>query len=277
MKSKFRFVLVFLAIFWMAGGSIAMAHNLWLNPGNYYPKVGSNADIGIGWGHQYPASRVDQEVKEDRVAAIQALDPDGLSVPLTKISADLYRLPIEKAGAYLITAKIKPGFFTMTSKGRKWGDKQSIANPIKCTNFHIEAKTVLIAGGNDHHLGHAAGQPLEIIPLTNPHNLKSGDKLQVQVLFEGHPLPNASVRATYAGFESEHAAPHAARDKERKPRGKHYPVESTTDKAGRAALQIQKAGYWMVMVSHKPSYPDCKICDEYMYNSDFTFEISTEH
>lgn len=277
MKKRLRLLPVLLAIFFMTGSPLAMAHNLWLNPGDYYPKVGSTVDIGIGWGHKYPVDRIDQEVTDDRVAAIEAIDPDGLRIPLKKVSADLYRLPIEKAGAYLITAKIKPGFFTMTPKGRKWGDRKSVADALKCTNFHLEAKTAIIADGNDSHLGHPAGQPLEIIPLSNPLNLKSGDNLPVRVLFDGRPLPNATVRATYAGFEGEHAAQPAAASGGHKPGGKSYPVEATTDDEGRTVLPIGRAGYWMVLISHRPSYPDREVCDEYMYNSDFTFEITSQH
>lgn len=251
----------------------ALAHNLWLNPGDYYPEVGSTVDIGIGWGHKYPASRIDQEVKEGRVQEIQAVDPDGRTIHLTKVSPALYQLRIQKAGAYLVTAKIKPGVFTMTAEGRKWGDKKSVANPIKCTNFHIEAKTVIIAGGEEKNLGQPAGQPLEVIPLTNLHNLRSGDKLKVKVLYKGNPLPDAKVRATYAGFEAEDIAPHATSQKGRQDGGRHFPVETVTDDQGRAIVQVDKAGYWMILLSHRPVYPDPEICDEYMYNVAFTFQV----
>jgi uncharacterized GH25 family protein len=273
MKAKPGVVLLSAVFFLMVMGAPASAHNLWLNPGDYFPQVGSTVDIGIGWGHTYPADRVDQEVKDDRVQEISAVDPDGLTVALTKVSAALYTLKVEKAGAYLVTASIKPGVFTTTPEGRKWGDKKSVANPVKCTNFHLEAKTVLIAGGIDKNLGHAAGQPLEVIPLTDPHLLKSGGKLAVQVLFAGKPLADASVRATFAGFEAEDIAPHAPAQKGVKGHSHHFPVETVTDDQGRAQVQLDKAGYWMILLSHKPPYPDKETCDEYMYNLAFTFQV----
>jgi uncharacterized GH25 family protein len=257
--------------------SPALAHNLWLNPADYYPQVGSTVDIGIGWGHKYPANRVDQEIKEDRVEEIRAIDPDGQSVDLVKVSVSLYRLKVEKAGAYLVTARIKPGFFTTTPEGRKWGNKKEIADPIKCTNFHIQAKTVLIAGGKDQNLTHPTGQPLEIIPRTNFGQMKPGDALAIQVMFDGKPLPDATVRATYAGFDAEDIAPHrpAAKDKKADKKGhdRHFPVETHTDTQGRAELQLEKAGYWMIMLSHRCPFADAGTCDEYMYNMAFTFEV----
>lgn len=273
MKTKLGNILLFSVLFLMVICPSALAHNLWLNPWNYYPQVGTTVDIGIGWGHKYPANRVDQEMKEGRLEEIRAMDPDGLTVDLTKVSAALYKLNIEKAGAYLITARIKPGFFTITPEGRKWGDKKSVTNCFKCTNFHIEAKTVIIAGGGEKNLSHAAGQTLELIPLTNLHKLKNGDKLAVKVLFEGKPLPGIAIKATYAGFEDGRKAKHEVQKKGGHGAVRHFPVETLTDDQGRAEIPLNKSGYWMVMLSHRPPYPDTKICDEYMYNVAFTCQV----
>jgi uncharacterized GH25 family protein len=268
----------------------AFAHNLWLNPGNYYPPVGTTVDIGIGWGHKFPADRTDQEFKEGRMEDIRAVDPDGLIVNLVQKSVSLYSLKIEKAGAYLVTARIKPGFFTKTPDGRKWGDKKEVENSIKCTNFHIEAKTVIIAGGDGKNLSSTVNRPLELVPLKNPLNLKSRDGFAVKVLYHGKPLPGSSVKATYAGFEGADVGGHAPQEKGRPgkdvrkapgqasaekghhPAG-HVPVETVTDDQGQALVQLDKAGYWMIMLSHRPPYPDKEICDEYMFNTTFTFQV----
>jgi uncharacterized GH25 family protein len=268
----------------------AFAHNLWLNPGDYYPRVGTTVDIGIGWGHKYPADRTDQEFKEGRMEDIRALDPDGLAVDLVQESVSLYKLKVEKAGAYLVTARIKPGFFTKTPDGRKWGDKKAVENPIKCTNYYIEAKTVIMAGGGDKNLGNAVNRPLEMIPLNNPLNLKSGDGFAVKVLYYGEPLPGLSVKATYAGFEGADVGGHAPPEKGRPGKdvrkgpgqtspekahhaGRHVPVETVTDDQGQAVVQLDKSGYWMIMLSHRPLYPDKETCDQYMFNTTFTFEV----
>jgi uncharacterized GH25 family protein len=268
----------------------AFAHNIWLHPGNYYPEVGTTVDIGIGWGHKYPANRTDQEFKEGRMEDIKAVDPDGLTVNLVQESVSLYKLKVEKAGAYIVTARIKPGFFTKTTDGRKWGDKKAVENSIKCTNYHIEAKTVIIVGGDDKNLGNAVNRPLELIPLKNPLNLKSGDDFAVKVLYNGKPLPGLSVKATYAGFEGADVGGHAPPEKG--PSGKdvrkgagqaspekarhaltRVPVETVTDSQGQAVVPLDKSGYWMIMLSHRPPYPDKEICDQYMFNTTFTFEV----
>ncbi|MEZ4526441.1 MAG: DUF4198 domain-containing protein [Desulfobacterales bacterium] len=284
MKVKHGLVLLCSVLCLMAFCPPVLAHNLWLNPANYYPEVGSTVDIGIGWGHKYPAGRVDQEVTEDRVAEIIAVDPEGVTVNLAKVSAALYQLKVEKAGAYLITARTKSGFFTMTPEGRKWGDKKSIPNAVKCTNFHLVAKTAIIAGNDAKNLSHPAGQPLEVIPLTPLQDLKAGSKLGVKVLFEGKELADMDVKATYAGFETEDVAPHGSPKKDHAEKGqpekghthghaKHFPAETVTGDQGQAEISLEKAGYWMIVLSHKPPYPDKEICDESMYNTSFTFEV----
>lgn len=249
----------------------AAAHMLWLNPTDSAPAVGSTTEIGIGWGHSFPANRVHQEVKDDKVETIQALDPDGQPVQLVKAAADRYRLKIEKAGAYIITARIKPGFFTMTPEGRKWGNKTEIANCVKCTNFHIEAKAVLLAGGDVKGYDHTAAQTVELVPASDPKQLKARQNLAAQVLYQGKPLAEAAVKAVYAGYEAPEGA---GKGSGGKGHGAHrYPVETQTDANGRFSFAPDRAGHWLIVISHKPAYEEKEICDEHMYNVTYAFEV----
>lgn len=251
----------------------AQAHMLWLNPMDYYPAVGSTVDIGIGWGHTYPAERTDQEVKADRVEAIAAIDPDGRKVPLVQAAVDRYQLKIEKAGAYVVTARIKPGFFTMTPEGRKWGDKKAIANAVKCTNFHIEAKAVLIAGGDARNLDAGSDQALTLVPVTDPSAVKAGGTFAATVLYNNQPLADAPVKAAYAGFEPKKDEGQKTSNKGHSHSGGHYPVETRTDGQGRVEISVDRPGYWLLILSHKPDYPEKEVCDEYMYNVTYTLEV----
>ncbi|MBN2231653.1 MAG: DUF4198 domain-containing protein [Deltaproteobacteria bacterium] len=246
-----------------------LAHYLWLNPDNYFPAVGSTVSIGIGWGHTYPADRHDDTVPEERFENIVALDPDGQEVPLGKVSTAEYRLKIEKAGAYIVTARIKSGFKTLTPEGRKWGNKQEVADAVKCINFHLEARAVLLAGADTSGI-RLTGQTLELRPLNELSSLKSGDKLAVELLYEGKPLAGTAINATYAGYVDPNAPQPAAKGHHH---AYHYPVSAVTDGQGRAELPLDTAGYWLLMFSHKPPYPDPAVCDACMYNMTFTCEV----
>ena len=288
MKREKRFVSLSCALVLLLISSSAFAHNLWLNPVNQHPQVGETVDINIAWGHTFRADRTDQEVK-DNIEEVSAVDPDGNTVPLEKASPSLYKLKIEKEGVYLVTARIKSGFFTMTPEGRKWGNKKDVENATKCTAFDISAKTIIVAGSEDKNLSEAANQPLELIPLANPETLKKGDSLPIKVLLQGKPLAGLAVKATYAGYEEanggshdeKHAGHHegekkgesGASDKGHGGHDKHYPVETVTDDNGQATLKLDTNGYWIVFLSHRMPYTDAEICDESMFNTAFTFEV----
>ena len=272
MKTRFFFMTICLAIT-MIAGSQAFAHNIWINPENHCPRVGETVDIGIGWGHSYPAGRVDQEMKPGMFGYIRILDPDGMKVEPAKLSEKRYRLKIEKEGVYLVTAGIKPGVFTKTPQGRQWSDKKGVKNPISCTSFCIEAKTVIVAGANDKNLMAATGQELEIIPLSNPKMLKPGDELNLMVMFRGKPVPDVAVNATYAGFADGEKPKDIAPHRQVKGKKSHFPVTTMTDSQGKALIPLTKSGYWMIVISHKSPYPDKETCDEYMHNMAFTFQV----
>jgi uncharacterized GH25 family protein len=295
MSGKRELMSLFCALVLLSAGSEAFAHNLWLNPSNHFPQPGETVDIGIGWGHRFTASRTHEEVKETTVEEITALDPDGQTVKLERESAALYKIKVEKAGVYLVAARIKPGVFTMTPEGRKWATRKEVENPVKCTAFHISAKTVLVVGGSDRNLSALTNQPLELAPLSDPSRLKNGSALPVKVLFEGKPLAGFPVKATFAGYEEPQPVPPAAQkpaeksegakaakeaesaeanpDQAHRRGGMRLPVETVTDDQGQAVVPVDRPGHWMISLSHKPPYPDAETCDEYMYNDTFTFQV----
>jgi uncharacterized GH25 family protein len=267
MKKKDCLLLLLCAFMLLFASNTAFAHNLWLNPSNHYPEAGETVDIVIGWGHKFVDSRTDQEVKEETVKDISAIDPDGEMVELERISPSLFQLKTDKPGVYQVIAGTKPGVFTTTPEGRKWANKKEVQHPLKCTAYNIMAKTSVIAGKDDRNLSTPTNQPLEVILLKDPSDLKKGESLPIKVLFEGNSLGGIEIKAKYAGFDQDDSGHgHGLGEK-------HYPVETTTDDQGEATIMPETSGYWMIILSHRPPYPDPETCDEYMYNGAFTFEI----
>lgn len=242
--------------------STAFGHNLWLNPETHYPETGRSIEIGIGWGHAFTEDRTDESVRDDLIHKISAIGPDGREIGLERKSPERYMLSIDKPGLYVVSARTRPGAFTMTPEGRKWGDKTEVDRAIRCVAHRITAQTVIIAGSGEPDLSAGSPLPLSVKLLADPSTLEKGDELPVQLLFEGEPLGNADLKARYAGYEHEeegHGHGHGA-----------YPVETSTDGQGTAHLSLTASGYWIVQVSHRPPYPDTDVCDEYMYNLAFT-------
>jgi len=263
---------ILLGLFSLMLCSSASAHKIWLNPADHFPEPGSTVEIGIGWGHKYLADRTHEELKKGMPEKIQALDPDGETVELTKIADDRYSLKVLKPGFYLINVKNKSGFFTKTPEGRKWGNKTEIGDAVQCTNYHLGGKTVIMVGDSEEGFDRPVGQALEIVPLNNPGHLKKGDTLKVRLLLNGNPAAYIPIKAAYAGFEKVEKEEPAHPDKKKKD-DRPFPAEAITDVQGEAELRLDHSGYWMISLSYKPPYPDSAVCDQYMYNMTFTFQV----
>lgn len=99
------------------------------------------------------------------------------------------------------------------------------------------------------------GLKLEIVLLQNPYRLDPGDALDVQILYEGEPLPNKLVMA----FN----------------RGDQQPVTKATartDENGIARFALDRAGPWLIRLVHMMSCDqrDDLDCDDAFWESYWT-------
>lgn len=122
------------------------------------------------------------------------------------------------------------------------------------------AKLALCAPGEGVSFGNSLDlpeiQPLEIVPEEDPCELRVGDTLHVQVLFQDEPLGNVRVGAGYAGVH-----------------GHHYPVWVTTDAEGRAAIPLDRSGAWFVRTLHMIPSAEFEDADWQSWFSTLTFEV----
>jgi len=117
-------------------------------------------------------------------------------------------------------------------------------------------KLALCAEGQGADFRQLLGLQVEIVPETNPCELRVGDTLRVQVLFEGRPLANVRVGAGYAGVH-----------------GHHYPVWVKTDAEGRAAIPLDRSGAWFVRTLHMIPSSEFEDADWQSWFSTLTFEV----
>lgn len=99
--------------------------------------------------------------------------------------------------------------------------------------YRRHVKTLLnVDGKTDAAFGRRTGQTLEIVPLRNPHAMKPGEALPVEVLFKGQPLPGALVKLWSR-------------------RGEQFDMTTTrTDASGKTTTTLSSSGTWMVSVVH---------------------------
>ncbi|MEW6121455.1 MAG: DUF4198 domain-containing protein [Pseudomonadota bacterium] len=104
--------------------------------------------------------------------------------------------------------------------------------------------------------GTLSGDRLEIVPLANPAELKAGDELPLQVLFDGKPLP-VRVFATHDGFSTREGT---------------FATTAIGEKDGPAYVKITAPGLWVVKVSHTQA-EDAPAHKRYSANSNLVFLV----
>jgi uncharacterized GH25 family protein len=237
--------------------SSAHAHYPWMNLSSYSANTGSNIQINIGWGHNYPLGSF---MKHEDLENIVLKSAAGEEVPLKPRN----ELELETAeglsspGTYIAAAQRQPGFYTRTTDGAKRESKEGLENALSCSYSESNMKSVLIVGDEPGKIStEAMGQSMEIIPQENPGVLRAGDYLPVKVLLKGEPY-SGKIYATYMGFSTESDV---------------FAYTANTNRDGLGKIRILQPGIWMMKVEHQEPYPDQDICDVAYYRNILTLEI----
>ena len=187
----------------------AVAHTLWINATDFTPKFrpkfGAATKTLFGYGHRYPLADF---LNQDHLAKFQLVKGDK--------SKDLKPNPggflatevkIKVAGAYIISAALNPGYYTMNmEKGRPSHHLKPMTgldNVFLSLYYEQYSKALINVGETaDNAFAQVLGDNMEIIPQQNPYNLKPGDTLEIKVLLNGKAAKFCWVHATYAGFSN---------------------------------------------------------------------------
>ncbi len=95
------------------------------------------------------------------------------------------------------------------------------------------AGLIIPVGHHVHGSGTARGKGLELVP-GEFKEFHLGDTVDMQVLFNGKPLPGANVYVTYHLYE-----------------GEQFPHSKTTGGDGKFEFTFDNKGHWMFLVNHK--------------------------
>ena len=235
--------------------SPAAGHYLWMDVDNPRPSVGEPVTVRLGWGHRFPGG---EPMRDGMLRRVLVVDPEGAVSHLSPASRAVYRFEAERPGVYRFYADVHPGFVSKTTDGYKRQPKNAVKEALSCFCYDLRAGALLPVG-----VAEAAGaafseNPLEIVPLSDPTRLATGDTLPVKVLFNGMPLSGARIDATYAGHSD---------------RADDVAASITADKDGAAGIPITEKGLWLVSASYEPPYPDSAVCDIYRYKFSLTFTV----
>lgn len=244
------------AILILCCGSELRAHDTFLKFANHYLQPQTKAKVLLMNG-TFESS--ENSVALERMQDVRITGPKQF---LQRPDAKQWRLTEElnelefvtnAEGTYIVGVSIKPRIFEMTSKkfdsylahdgvldileARK-AEKSSKPAVKEKYSKHVKA-LFQVGKKRTRNFGQVYNYPIEIVPQNNPFLLNAGDTLPVKVLFQGQPVKNQLVYASYVGF-------HQHGDD-----GQHVEACKTrTNSNGVAEIKIAKKGRWYVRLIH---------------------------
>ena len=224
--------------------SVASAHDFWIEPSTFHPRVGDRVSVSL---------RVGQNLQGD-------------PVPRTPELID--RFIINEVPIPGLTGRDPAGYATIAEPGLHWIGYQS--NPSRVSldaakfeqylkeegldlsatpgpeRFYRCAKSLLETPGSIAILEKPLGFTLELIPHRNLN--------QFSLLFRGKPIANVLVVAL----------------------NKDETVRGRTDKKGRVALRLTRPGMWLIKAVHMEPAPADSGVDWESWWASITFDLTAE-
>jgi hypothetical protein len=226
------------------------AHDFWLGASNWFPEPGTPFAISAGVGERFP-TRLDFKTPTNWFDDWRIIGASG-EVPVSRkferrdlaMTADV---TLPGTGAFLAVMRVAPRTVDMKADefndylkeeglSEAYAERLSLREgdrPAK-ERYSRYAKLAIRNGdGAGTHLTRPLGVRAELVPAVDPTLLHSGDKLIVQLLADGRPVPNAAVFAAVEGGA--------------------FPRQ--TDANGRATFTIDRDGDWLVKAVHMKRLP----------------------
>lgn len=227
-----------------------MAHDLWLVPASSGYRVGTPAVVQLASGMDFPHS---EHAPDPAQLSGRVLAPDGAPRPLSawrRLEAEKrseVEFTPEEPGAHLLYVETQPkGIELDAQEFNEYLLSDGLAHVLAARlragedgqpateRYSKYAKALLAVSGSG---GGPAGtwrvgQKLEIVPQRNPLELRPGQCLEVQVLFDQQPLAHANLCWDEPG------------------NGADFSGQVWTDGSGRALVPIARPGLLTLRLIH---------------------------
>ena len=258
---------VFLLATFLFAPQVVLSHLVWINATDYtptfYERFGARTKVYFGYGHKYP---VHDFIKAERLTEFRCNSSENKGKDLKPGSGGFLATPIKlkKPGTYLVSAAVKPGFYTMyMDKGKvrhKIGPMTGLEGIISSLYHERYAKALINVGETDDaFFSIPLGHKVEIIPMQNPAKLRTGDFLDLKILFDGKPARHFNVYSTYSGFSTDD----------------DFAYATGTNAKGMTRIRLLHHGPWLVKADIKmPAPAELKDkCMQVHYTATLTFEV----
>ena len=231
-----------------------LSHDYWFEPERLFVSVGDSVPVHLYVGEALKSDeeRVLQKEKTPSFKMYSGGETLDLKASGTEGQTPAANVTVKSAGNYLIAMERSWSSITLDAKKfteylREEGLDSIIDLRAKSGEGNKEArerysrylKSLLQVGSrHDQTYKRELRFTLEIVPQTNPYELKLGAKLRVKVLFEGKPLTNAKVFA------------------DNREGGSARTQQARTTSDGIASFKLDRSGFWLVRLVHMRRCPD---------------------
>lgn len=227
----------------------AAAHDFWLQPQAFRATPGVALPVTALIGHGDDRGRWEADPR--RVVMLKSIGPDGtvdLRRSFRQRGSGAHFDPVfAKAGVHILAmrtnhaaSELPPKRFNDYARDEgltpilKSRAAAGTTNAVGREIYSRRAKALIRVGADtglaDPRTTRAVGLTLEIVPERDPYALGKSRNLPFRVLYEGKPLPGATVKLTNLNFDSK-------------------PVAIVkTDSSGRANFRIPEVGSWLMNV-----------------------------
>jgi uncharacterized GH25 family protein len=265
MPVRLKKLLLFLCV--LAFGALManslLAHNLWTTAEPAKP--GEKPVIVVGYSDHFS---VPEPIPEARIHLLQApefIAPDGHKIKLDKGDQNYLYVstePVQK-GTYLVTVEYNPTYWTTTiENGSEMKPKDEVTGTfVRSYRSTMFAKGIYnVDGAADTELiTKPLGTKIELVPLSNPANLKVGEKFRAQLLYDGKPLADEPVYGVVQDYaEDLHNA---------------KAFMNPTDSKGYVDFEPWKSGLWQLEVRYETPPEDPAKCDREFWNAKLNFLV----
>jgi uncharacterized GH25 family protein len=253
------------AVLALAAAAPALSHDFWIEPSSFRPAVGSQLAVSLRVGQNFRGDPVPRgpllarfvlasAAGEVPIPGLPGTDPAGF----VRVSSPGYlvigyrsnRSPItleaEKFEKYLAEEGLDEPLKLRAARGERGKPGNEVYS--RCAKSLVAADGEAGAG-----FDRVLGLTLELVAETNPSKL-SDSTMTVRLLYEGHPLPGALVKAI------------ALEDSDRA-------LEARSGRDGRVSFRLTRGGVWLVKSVHMVAAPPETGADWESLWASLTFEV----
>ena len=225
-----------------------LAHDFWLQPQTFWARPGDRVPLILLVGHG--AARQRSNISADRITLFRSIGPGGIASrkgDLTLGKAADAALGFDAPGTYLVYFSTNNVRSDLPAKRfNEYASAEGLSQVLAqraATDalnkpgrelYSRRGKAIIQIGSANNvtqpHITRPVGLGLEIVPLSNPYAGGKSSEINVQVLYQGRPLPGALVKLNNLAADAQ-------------------PVEMhRSDATGRAAFQARRIGQWQFNV-----------------------------